>query len=165
MVGIGTLDLRSAAATPLIEDLYRLNNWLRGGLVLLSSRPTQDQPVEQLPRIFTELVDLGVEFRSGEISKLGKRWIANLPKVPVTREETRTVTRDRMGWGGLIVCQRLSALGSVSATQSIILGLTPRIIKDIFIKLAFDQFHSNSIGRTFLMYFQGWSVVGTAPAL
>ena len=102
---------------------------------MLPSEPPHDRPAEQLPRVFTELVDPGEEFRRVGLHKVGESWIKTFPKAPLSREETKTMIWNRTERDELIVFQRLARLGSNSATLFLRVGRTRQVAQEVFNRL------------------------------
>ena len=81
----GTLELRSPAASPLVEDMKGLPAWLNTGIRLLPFPTPEDKSPKDLPYQIRESFVAIEEFRRIAIHEMGNDWIETLPRVPLTK--------------------------------------------------------------------------------
>ena len=126
----GTLNLRSAAASPILEDIHRLPRWLEVNLSLLPYNLPMDVPrVEELPLIYQDVVMIFEEFRLYALPTLGDNWINTLPRAPLTKTEVKDVLREQLERDEILVLRQLAPLDSVSANIIIRLELTRELVR------------------------------------
>ena len=129
----GTLALRSAAASPLVEDIRRLPGWLAVGLSLLLFNLPMDVPnAEDLPLVYQDIGLVFEEFRFNALPNLGEDWIKTLPRVLINNEEVKAIRRARLASDEMLVRRRLSTMELVSAEIIVRLELTRELVRAAF---------------------------------
>ena len=85
---------------------------------------------EEMPYQIREMFRAADEFKAVVIAAMGDNWAATLPRVPLTKEEVKTLLRARQEQGEQKVIARLAALGSDSARIITDLVLTRAVVRE-----------------------------------
>ena len=126
----GTLDLKSAAASPLVEDIRRITIWQQVDLSLLPFNLPMDIPgASGLPLIYQAVATIFEEFRIYAPPGLGKNWVETLPRFPLSKEEVMKVLKEELGRDEMLLPRLLSPVESVSAEIIVRLELTRERIR------------------------------------
>ena len=157
----GELHLESAAASPLAEDIDRLEYWLQQDLWLESfTLSAQLGDVEHMPWRSKELLRIAEEFRTHALPKLGSPWSHSLPLIPLTKSEVSELLKKQQQEDETLALRQLGELDSVSAKIILRLKLTREIITTVLSRLRMrhaEQVNLLSIlcGTRFKYYYQG----------
>ena len=126
----GTLELKTAAATPIIEDVRRMSDWLNVKVALVSFGLPMDAPeAAELPLVYRDIGCIFEEFRPYALPELGANWTQTLPRVPLNKDELKTVLTRQLERDEMLVIRQLSVLDSLSAGIIVQLDLTRDIVK------------------------------------
>ena len=90
----GVLDLKTAAAAEVAEELLGSQQWLsEGGMSIASFVLPSERPPEEMPRYAGETFTAAEEFRVAVARHTGTYWGSALPKVPPAKEGVRALLR------------------------------------------------------------------------
>ena len=125
----GKLNFETGIASPLIDDISRLDTWLRVPIVIMPfALPMDTERPTELPLVYGDVLQVIEEFRTMALPTLGPGWMESLPRIPLSKEETKDMIRHRHEEDELFVLRELSVLGSESAKIIIELELTREIV-------------------------------------
>ena len=132
----GELPLKSQAASPLAEDVDRLEHWLAMDLWLHSyTLPTTGGGVQGLPWRSREVLRPKDEFRLHAMPRLGTRWIPSLPVLSPTKDEVKSLLERQQCQDESMALRQLDELDSASAEIALKLDLTREIITSTLSRL------------------------------
>ena len=132
----GELMLQSEIATPLAQDIDRLEHWLETDLYL--------GPYElwgggntrgRLPWRQQQMWQTTEDFRKIAITELGEGWRETLPQVPVTKDEVKLLIKEQQEGDEHLAMRMLGELHSESAGIILRLKLNRAIIQEALSKL------------------------------
>ena len=157
----GELGLESVMASPLAEDIDRLEHWLRTDMWI---RPfelsTATGGVQHMTWRSREILRVVNDFRTHALRKLGEEWSNALPLIPLTHKELVILLKQQQQQDEHTAIRHLGELDSVSASVILQLHLTREIINEALSKLRLQhraQMNLLSIlcGTRFKYYYKG----------
>ena len=136
----GTLTITSQLASPLIEDLDRLEEWLEDPLWIRPfETPTIMGLAETLPWRCTEVLEATEKFRTKGLEELGRDWASSLPVIPLGGEEVKNLLKQQEKDDEFLAIRQLGEIESVSAAIITRLGLTRETIKAALSRLRMNH--------------------------
>lgn len=128
--GTGFLGFETIAASPLIDDIYRLETWLSHDLTLQPfALPGDVEGPTDMPLVYQDVLRVAEEFRVLALPTLGEGWVDTLPRVPLSKQELKVLVRQQYEADELLVLRELAVLGSESARIITSLELTREIVQ------------------------------------
>ena len=131
---VGKCTLESSAASGLVADIQRLQEWLETDIYMRpfyqQAEPGQgdgSDPADPNAELFVRLAE---HFRSVAIPQQGEHWRAGLPRVPLTTNELKDALLQRENQDEQEALGRLAEKGSTSAQIIRDLRLTRELIRE-----------------------------------
>ena len=125
----GRLGFETNVESPLIDDIARLDTWLRVPIKIMPfALPMDRERPSELPLIYSDVLQVMEEFRTMALPTLGDGWAETLPRIPLSKEETKEMIRHKHEEDGLFILRELAVLGSESAKIIVELQLTREIV-------------------------------------
>ena len=141
-MGTGELTLSSAAASPLAEDLHKLQDWLHVPIRMYPYDPPVDKEPHEMPWVYRAISTQVEEFRrfqDTQPKEEGATRNRHIPRIPLTKVEIRTLLYERLERDEMLIFGLLEKIGSTSAKTLIKLKLTRQIVKDVYSRLRRDR--------------------------
>ena len=135
----GDLQLESAAATEIMDQITSLETWWKGGLILMPLILPLEKGPEEMPFVTRELFTALEEFRLAGAGAIAERGTDRVPRIPLTKQETKELLKRRQERDECNILCRLAELGSGSATIITRLRLTRDNVKEALKGLKEDR--------------------------
>ena len=133
---MGVLQLRTVAASPLAADIDRVERWLRVDIWLRPFEPTTALgDAQRITWRSKEILRIANDFRARALPRLGERWGATLPLIPLTHEVRVELPKPQQQKDEHMARRRLGELESASAAIIVILEVTWGLSNEALFKL------------------------------